>query len=524
MKLFVSLSRNLLDDVKSHCAEIAAGQNDPAIAKWIKSTFKNWVQNYAPAQDVEKLDASAPEWAKTAFAKKDLQQVKWGEVEEISARLIDYLRHLKAASEPFERMSVPYAITKSEKWHESLKTAKTVSDVEDGTKVVLELAQGYYWVEVTGMQSLDREGKIMGHCVGSYCNEVSEGHKQIYSLRDSKNQPHVTVEVEGKDIMQIKGKTNDEVIPKYRPFVYPFFGFQAWETIRLDQSGISKSLTMKYLEDNNLLRFLPSKATKQGVKLRLSIGELTFRKALRKDEVGPLPYVVAKGESYHSNRIVTYKGEPYDLGFNLNLDLLPSEIPKLSGGDKIKLYSSKPLNDLGIFFRGLDSDVLKYLATKYKVKTEGDFTLVTPDLSPLALRNILGDDADSFLIRNSTGKPFVSLLGKVIVRTMGNVTSIEDDALKSLLLVLEGYDMGRLPKSLQSRIFAVSRPVSDVKESRKSGVNYTNLPPKLASAIKMYAASTVADLAAKSAALDAAADLKSGARAAKLSTSGYLYD
>ena len=44
--------------------------------------------------------------------------------------------------------------------------------------------------------ALDYEGKAMGHCVGSYCDEVSEGNKKIYTLRDAKGEPHVTIEVE----------------------------------------------------------------------------------------------------------------------------------------------------------------------------------------------------------------------------------------------------------------------------------------------------------------------------------------
>jgi hypothetical protein len=42
---------------------------------------------------------------------------------------------------------------------------------------------------------LNAEGDAMGHCVGVYCDEVAENGTQIFSLRDGKNQPHVTVEV-----------------------------------------------------------------------------------------------------------------------------------------------------------------------------------------------------------------------------------------------------------------------------------------------------------------------------------------
>ena len=42
--------------------------------------------------------------------------------------------------------------------------------------------------------ALDYEGKTMGHCVGGYCPDVISGKSRIYSLRDAKGEPHVTVE------------------------------------------------------------------------------------------------------------------------------------------------------------------------------------------------------------------------------------------------------------------------------------------------------------------------------------------
>lgn len=43
--------------------------------------------------------------------------------------------------------------------------------------------------------ALKYEGETMGHCVGGYCPDVVEGRSRIYSLRDKKGQPHVTIEV-----------------------------------------------------------------------------------------------------------------------------------------------------------------------------------------------------------------------------------------------------------------------------------------------------------------------------------------
>lgn len=42
--------------------------------------------------------------------------------------------------------------------------------------------------------ALRYEGETMGHCVGGYCDDVISGRSRIFSLRDAKGQPHVTIE------------------------------------------------------------------------------------------------------------------------------------------------------------------------------------------------------------------------------------------------------------------------------------------------------------------------------------------
>lgn len=43
---------------------------------------------------------------------------------------------------------------------------------------------------------LKYEGDTMGHCVGGYCDEVAYGRSRIFSLRDAKGEPHVTIETQ----------------------------------------------------------------------------------------------------------------------------------------------------------------------------------------------------------------------------------------------------------------------------------------------------------------------------------------
>lgn len=70
------------------------------------------------------------------------------------------------------------------------------------TKVPVEVDESVKILE----DALKYEGEVMGHCVGGYCPDVIEGRSRIYSLRDKKGQPHVTIEVAPRPI-----KTWDDV-------------------------------------------------------------------------------------------------------------------------------------------------------------------------------------------------------------------------------------------------------------------------------------------------------------------------
>jgi hypothetical protein len=48
--------------------------------------------------------------------------------------------------------------------------------------------------------ALKYEGNTMGHCVGSYCDDVAKGRSRIFSLRDSKGEPHVTIETQPRSL------------------------------------------------------------------------------------------------------------------------------------------------------------------------------------------------------------------------------------------------------------------------------------------------------------------------------------
>jgi hypothetical protein len=77
---------------------------------------------------------------------------------------------------------------------------KMIDDPEDET-TVFEWPDGWMIKEL-GPDALGREGELMGHCVGGYCNSVRTHSSHIYSLRDPKNGPHVTFEIEGQPMYE----------------------------------------------------------------------------------------------------------------------------------------------------------------------------------------------------------------------------------------------------------------------------------------------------------------------------------
>lgn len=134
-------------------------------------------------------------------------------------------RELLIKPESLDRVSVPQAVehvAKINAWRAAQKVAADQAIANNAaTHLFKEYAEnnpkGLKWVELKAKEganpaylgdgkyedpamqalkdALKYEGDTMGHCVGGYCDDVAAGKSRIYSLRDAKGQPHVTVEV-----------------------------------------------------------------------------------------------------------------------------------------------------------------------------------------------------------------------------------------------------------------------------------------------------------------------------------------
>lgn len=134
--------------------------------------------------------------------------------------ILDYLVS-SAAPKRLQKLSITDAKRKTAEWTKAnQKHGKGLKDGPEDIKVIHDFLDGTKIVQLCTKQALQREGFLMSHCVGSYSPETST----IYSYRDASNMPHATFEVakHGGEIMQIKGKGNGSIHPKY---IHPILAF-----------------------------------------------------------------------------------------------------------------------------------------------------------------------------------------------------------------------------------------------------------------------------------------------------------
>lgn len=108
-------------------------------------------------------------------------------------------------------LSYPDALAKANEWNTRVvKKEKKIGKVE----TVLTFEAGIKMVHLLDDEAKKWEGAMMGHCVGKY-----EGHQGIYSLRDAKGIPHITIEVIENSLTEISGKFNKPVELDYLDYL-----------------------------------------------------------------------------------------------------------------------------------------------------------------------------------------------------------------------------------------------------------------------------------------------------------------
>lgn len=235
--VYVVSEANLADDKTLMAAlDEALGEkgiagNSP-IEKWFKTQYLKWFKS--PESDDKKnvsqhqYAEGEPEWMSREGI-VDFNGFSQSEKQKLS-HMIDYF----IALDDRELATIykePYGVivNKVAEWDRRLakKMEKSeISPLVEGTdfKVIRktqdETGTPMKWVKLLTPAAFKFEGNSMGHCVGGY-NPSKKG-LDIISLYDEDNLPHVTIEIQNKEIRQIKGKQNAAPTSTYQPPCYEF--------------------------------------------------------------------------------------------------------------------------------------------------------------------------------------------------------------------------------------------------------------------------------------------------------------
>ena len=129
-------------------------------------------------------------------------------------------------------LTASQAVAASKKWHEEIAAkGKTLKYQEGPENIVYKLHNGWTIRMINSSNDLSAEGYKLNHCVGSYDEYVKNGTSTIYSLRDTSNNPHVTMEAQGKKphlgnslhFEQIMGHSNSDPKPEYKAMIREWF-------------------------------------------------------------------------------------------------------------------------------------------------------------------------------------------------------------------------------------------------------------------------------------------------------------
>lgn len=211
-------------------------------------------------------------------------------------------------------------IQQSERWHKEVSQQRSPVQVKQDQagqdQVEMTFPDGFSIVQVAA-SNLAQEGSLMGHCVGSYCHEVESGLTRIYSLRDSKNQPHVTLEVSLQKstptLIQVQGKQNTTPVAKYIPYL------SQW----LNQTGLQTTpeIRASLMDADSALDFVESLRDSEDLALMHNGKEWNLLTNLA--ELTPHPEVI--DALLMSPYAKIHEGFARDLASNSNLSLQQSK-------------------------------------------------------------------------------------------------------------------------------------------------------------------------------------------------------
>lgn len=254
-----------VDVIERELKRYAARTFHPAASNWVLSVPRNYILSKLPEKDVianfkevtlkktKELgfitmdETTLPEWALRAVRNDDKLmwfdpiQVRRRELWNILDVIVIWLNNWKPDDtrlRRIDRISFPVATDAAVLWYKDV-SANIWNYVTDKPVVIKEYGS-FKWVKLVTSLQFEREGKLMGHCVGNgsyFMRWRTSSANEYYSLRDRHNKPHVTMEVHFDGghplvrkgaVMQCKGNSNSKPSREYQPHIRRFVEEMKW--------------------------------------------------------------------------------------------------------------------------------------------------------------------------------------------------------------------------------------------------------------------------------------------------------
>jgi len=228
------------------------------IRSWFKTQYLKWFKS--PQDDDKKpvvphsYKEEEPEWMKRPEV-VDFKGFEESQKQKI-AHMVDYFKTLSDIDlKSLYKEPLKVIEDKMSKWEKTLskkmekaKLSPLVkgTDFEILTSTKESNGAPMRWVKLLTKEAFKFEGDSMGHCVGGY-NPAKQG-LSIISLYDEDNLPHVTLEIQNKNIKQIKGKQNDRPVEKYQEACIKFVRYLV-DNKQYEVSGDGENIGMMNFEN-----------------------------------------------------------------------------------------------------------------------------------------------------------------------------------------------------------------------------------------------------------------------------------
>jgi len=142
-------------------------------------------------------------------------------------------------------------------WHDEMRRKFLIENMNipklDEDRVVFRFSDKEHFLYLLTADDLKHEGAIMGHCVGgnNYKSKVRNKQSIILSIRDSKNTPHVTIEVDvlSRSTIQKYGKGNKPPVDKYMQ-MYCEYALYASDFKEIRNKEVLKFLNINLIKNN----------------------------------------------------------------------------------------------------------------------------------------------------------------------------------------------------------------------------------------------------------------------------------